>query len=34
MNTKWIKHQKYEGYLFSPEGNCLSLKKEKKGIQF
>ena len=25
-NTIWLEHHKYPGYLFSPEGSCLSLR--------
>ena len=26
MNSIWLEHSEYPGYLFNPEGNCLSLK--------
>lgn len=28
-NTIWLEHKDYHGYLFSPEGNCLSLRGPK-----
>lgn len=31
-NTIWLEHHKYPGYLFSPEGNCLSLKQKKPKV--